>query len=156
VLNLRFVIFSAAVAPALHAQSLARRIVGGFLLTDTAFAVLGEKLATARDPVWRWSYYIVPSIYGWVLWQTGVLIGVFGAGFFPRGWSLEFMGTIALMIMVVPMVRSRPMLVAALVGGLGAVLLRGLPLRLGLFAAILLGIAAGFAAEHWHGKKADI
>ncbi len=155
VLNLRFVIFSAAVAPALHTQSLTRRIVGGFLLTDTAFAVLGEKLATAHDPVWRWGYYIVPSIYGWVLWQSGVLIGVFGAGFIPRDWSLEFMGTIALMIMVVPMVRSRPMLVAALVGGLGAVLLRGLPLRLGLFAAILLGIAAGFAAEHWHGKKAD-
>jgi len=155
VLNLRFVIFSAAVAPALHAQSLARRIIGGFLLTDTAFAILGQKLAEAHDPVWRWGYYIVPSLYGWVLWQSGVLVGVFGAGFFPRDWSLEFMGTIALLIMVVPMVRSRPMLVAALVGGCGALLLRGMPLRLGLFAAILLGIAAGFAAEHWHSKRAN-
>lgn len=155
VLNLRFVIFSAAVAPALHAQSLARRIVGGFLLTDTAFAVLGQRLAEARDPVWRWGYYIAPSLYGWVLWQSGVLVGVFGAGFFPRGWSLEFMGTIALLIMVVPMVRSRPMLVAALVGGLGAVFLRDLPLRLGLFAAIVLGIVAGFVAEHWNKTGED-
>lgn len=155
VLNLRFVIFSAAVAPALHAQSLARRIVGGFLLTDTAFSVLGPRLAEARDPVWRWGYYIGPSLFGWLIWQSGVLVGVFGAGFFPRDWSLDFMGTIALMIMVVPMVRARPMLVAALAGGLGAVLLRGLPLRLGLFAAILLGIAAGFVAEHWNTRKAE-
>ena len=30
-----------------------------------------------------------------------------------------------------------------------AVLLRGLPLRLGVVAGIAVGIAAGFAAEHW-------
>lgn len=153
VLNLRFVIFSAAIAPALHEQSLARRLVGGFLLTDAAFAVLGPGLAGARDPVWRWGYYLVPSLYGWLLWQGFVLVGVLGAGFFPRDWSLEFMGTIALTVMIVPMVRSQPMLVAALTGGLGAVFLRDLPLRLGLFAAILLGIAAGFAAEHWRRKE---
>lgn len=153
VLNLRFVIFSAAIAPALHEQSLARRLVGGFLLTDAAFAVLGPGLAGARDPAWRWGYYIAPAIYGWLLWQGFVVVGVLGAGVFPRDWSLEFMGTIALMVMVVPMVRSQPMLVAALTGGLGAVFLRDLPLRLGLFAAILLGIAAGFAAEHWRRKE---
>lgn len=154
VLNLRFVIFSAAIAPSLKEQSLPRRILGGFLLTDNAFAVLGPRLAEMRDPVWRWGYYIAPSLYGWTLWQSGVLVGVFGAGLVPADWSLEFMGTIALMAMVVPMVRSRPMLLAALVGGLGAVLLRGLPLRLGLFVAIVLGIAAGFIAERWNERRA--
>ncbi len=155
VLNLRFIIFSAAIAPGFHDYSLARRVSSSFLLTDASFAALGARLIESRDPHWRWGYYIVPSVYGWVLWQSGVLIGVLGAGFVPTGWSLEFMGTIALMVMVVPMVRSRPMLVAALVGGLGAVFLRDLPLRLGLFAAILLGIAAGFVAEHWQQKGAD-
>jgi hypothetical protein len=28
-----------------------------------------------------------------------------------------------------------------------------MPLRLGLIVAIFAGIAAGFAAEHWHGKR---
>ena len=85
----------------------------------------------------------------WLLWQAGVLIGVFGAEILPRNWSLEFMATIALMVMLVPMARTRPMLLAALAGGLSAVLLRGLPLRLGLFAGIAIGIGTGFAAEHW-------
>jgi len=53
----------------------------------------------------------------------------------------------------VPMAKARPMLVAAIVGGGSAVLLRGMPLRLGVVTAICLGIAAGFAAEHWHEKK---
>ena len=63
------------------------------------------------------------------------------------------MATIALIVLLVPMAKSRPMLVAALVGGGGAVLLRGMPLRLGVVTAICLGIAAGFAAEHWQEKK---
>ena len=35
-----------------------------------------------------------------------------------------------------------------------AVLLRGMPLRLGGMAAIVGGIAAGFAAEHWQARRA--
>ncbi|MEO0002940.1 MAG: hypothetical protein RLZZ22_632, partial [Pseudomonadota bacterium] len=149
VLNLRFLIFSASVAPAFHDRPWAQRLGSSYLLTDSAFTLLSPRLLTARDPAWRWGYYIAPALYGWLLWQTGVLIGVFGADILPRDWSLEFMATIALMVMLVPMARTRPMLLAALASGLGAVLLRALPLRLGLFAAIAIGVAVGFAAEHW-------
>jgi predicted branched-subunit amino acid permease len=62
------------------------------------------------------------------------------------------MATIALIVLLVPMARVRPMLVAALVGGGLAVALRGMPLRLGVIVAIVGGIAAGFAAESWRGK----
>ena len=50
--------------------------------------------------------------------------------------------------LLVPLARVRPMLVAAVVGGLSATLLRNMPLRLGVVSGIVLGIAAGFAAEH--------
>ncbi len=149
VLNLRFLIFSASIAPAFHDRPWAQRLASSYLLTDSAFTLLSPRLLTAVAPQWRWGYYIAPAIYGWLLWHAGVLIGVFGADILPRDWSLEFMATIALMVMLVPMARTRPMLLAALAGGISAVLLRGLPLRLGLFAAIAIGIATGFAAEHW-------
>ena len=70
----------------------------------------------------------------------------------PRGWSLEFMASIALLVLLVPMARVRPMLVAMLTGGTLSVLLRGLPLRLGVMVAIVGGIAAGFATEHLQKK----
>ncbi len=149
VLNLRFIIFSASIAPAFHGHPLARRLAASYLLVDGIFAVGAERMLKADEPEWRWGYFIAPSVYGWLLWQGSVAIGVFGAGVIPRDWSLEFMATIALMVMMMPMVRTRPMLLAALAGGLGAVLLRDLPLRLGLFAGIAIGIGAGFAAEHW-------
>ena len=147
VLNLRFIIFSAALAPVFHDHRFMRRLASSYLLVDGMFAVGADKLQRADDPHWRWGYYIVPSVYCWLLWQLCGAVGVFGAGAIPRDWSLEFMTTIALTVMMIPMLRERPMWVAALVGGLGAVLLRELPLRLGLIAGIALGIGAGFIAE---------
>jgi len=148
VLNLRFVIFSAALAPAFEGQSWRRRLASSYLLVDGVFAVCSERILRSHDPHWRWGCFIAPSLWAWVLWQFFVLAGVLGAGSIPRDWSLEFMATIALMVMLVPMTQLRPMLVAALAGGLAAVALRGLPLKLGLIVGIVVGIAAGFAAEH--------
>ena len=65
------------------------------------------------------------------------------------------MATIALIVLLVPMAKVRPMLVAALAGGASATLLRNMPLRLGVVTGICIGIAAGFAAEHWQEKKDD-
>lgn len=154
VLNLRFIIFSAALAPAFRGNALARRLGASYLLIDGVFAVGSEKMLASEDPQWRWGYFIAPSVYAWLLWQLFVLAGVLGAGVIPSDWSLEFMATIALMLIMLPMMLARPMLVAALAGGLGAVLLRDLPLRLGLFAGIAIGIAAGFFAEQWQQKEA--
>lgn len=154
VLNLRFIIFSAALAPAFQGNALARRLGASYLLVDGVFAVGSEKMLASEDPQWRWGYFIAPSVYAWLLWQLFVLAGVLGAGVIPSDWSLEFMATIALMLIMLPMMLARPMLVAALAGGLGAVLLRDLPLRLGLFAGIAIGIAAGFFAEQWQQKEA--
>ncbi len=154
VLNLRFIIFSAALAPAFQGNALARRMGASYLLIDGVFAVGSEKMLASEDPQWRWGYFIAPSVYAWLLWQLFVLAGVLGAGVIPSDWSLEFMATIALMLIMLPMMLARPMLVAALAGGLGAVLLRDLPLRLGLFAGIAIGIAAGFFAEQWQQKEA--
>lgn len=153
VLNLRFVIFSAALAPAFAGERWPRRVLSSYLLVDGVFAVLSDRLLKATDASWRWGCFIVPSVWCWVLWQVFSLVGVLGAGVVPRDWSLEFMATIALMVMLIPMTATRPMLVAAIAGGLGAVLMRGMPLKLGVIAAIVFGILAGFAAEHWSSRR---
>ena len=152
-LNLRFIIFSASIAPIFAGRRWAERLVSSYLLVDGVFAICPDKAIASDDPQWRWGYYIAPSAFNWLMWQFFVACGVFGAEFVPSDWSLEFMVTIALMVMVLPMLRSRPMLIAALAGGLGAVVLRGLPLRLGVVAGIVIGIAAGFAAEYWQQRE---
>ncbi|MBP5997899.1 MAG: AzlC family ABC transporter permease [Azonexus sp.] len=151
-LNLRFVIFSAAIAPGFRGVAAPKRWLAGHLLTDGVFATCLDKMLHTDDPHWRLGYYLAPAVWSWALWQTFALVGIYAAGFIPKQWSLEFMATIALIVLLVPMARVRPMLVAALVGGASATLLRNMPLRLGVVAAIVAGIAAGFAAEHWEHK----
>jgi predicted branched-subunit amino acid permease len=153
VLNLRFVIFSAALAPAFHGKPWSQRVLSSYLLVDGLFVLCADRLMRADDPHWRWGFYFAPGAWCWCIWQTGALVGMLGADFFPTDWSLEFMTTIALMVMLVPIVKERPMLVAGVAGGLGAVLMRGLPLKLGVIAGIAIGIVAGFAAEHFSGKQ---
>ncbi|TVO51951.1 AzlC family ABC transporter permease [Denitromonas halophila] len=145
-LNLRFLIFSAAIAKGFHDVPLKLRIPSGYLLIDGVFAVCTERMLSVRDRHWRFGYFLGPSLWGWGLWQCFVLTGVLGAGALPQDWSLEFMATIALMVILVPLSKNRAMLVAALVGGASSVLLRGMPLKLGVIVAIVIGIIAGFVA----------
>jgi predicted branched-subunit amino acid permease len=152
-LNLRFLIFSAAISPAFRDVGTPMRWFSGHLLTDGAFANCLEKMLKVDDTRWRLGYFLAPALWSWLLWQVFALIGVFAAGSIPKNWSLEFMASIALLVLLVPMARQRPMLVAAAVGGFTAVVLRGMPLRLGLIVGIVAGICAGFAAEHWGGKE---
>lgn len=149
VLNLRFVIFSAAIARAFDGARMPTRWLAGHLLTDGVFATCLNRMLESNDPKWRLGYYLAPSVWAWILWQSFALIGIFAAGSIPRGWSLEFMATIALLVLLLPMAKARPMLIAAAGGGISAVLLRDMPLKLGVIAAIAIGIAAGFLAEHF-------
>lgn len=148
-LNLRFVIFSAALAPAFRGVGPAARWLSGHLLTDGVFAACADGLQKADDPRWRLGYYLAPSLWSWLLWQAFTLLGIHAATVVPKDWSLEFMASIALIVLLVPMSRVRPMLVAALVGGGAATLLRGMPLRLGTVVAI----AAGFLAENLEHRR---
>jgi predicted branched-subunit amino acid permease len=152
-LNLRFVIFSAAIAPGFRGVGAPGRWLAGHVLTDGVFATCLDKLLREDDPLWRLGYYLAPALWAWLLWQVFALTGIYAAGLIPKTWSLEFMATIALITLLVPMAKVRPMLIAALVGGASATLLRNLPLRLGVVAGICVGIAAGFAAEHWEEKR---
>ena len=96
---------------------------------------------------WRLGHYLAPALWSWALWQVFALVGILSVGVLPRSWSLEFLATIALLVLLLFMGRTRPMVVAALAGGSVAVGLHALPFRLGLFVGILAGITAGFAAE---------
>ena len=152
-LNLRFVIFSAAIAQGFRGIGTGARWLCGHLLTDGVFATCVAKMMETEDRQWRLGYYLAPSVWTWLLWQCFALTGVLAAGSIPKNWSLEFMATIALMVLLLPMAKMRPMLIAALAGGAAAVVLHDLPLKLGLFTAIFIGIGAGLAADHWHERS---
>ena len=66
----------------------------------------------------------------------------------PSDWPLDFALPLTFIAIVVPLIRDRSMLLAAAVAGVMALLAAGLPFKLGLLAAALTGMMAGWwAAE---------
>ena len=67
----------------------------------------------------------------------------------PDSWALDFTLALTFIALVVPALKDRAGMAAALVGGTVAVLAADLPFKLGLMLAALIGILAGLGVERY-------
>ena len=149
VINLRFAMYSASLAP--HFQHLPKRWRWplAYLLTDQAYAMsINHYLNTSTVPLAHkhWFYLGIASTM-WLVWQPATAAGILLGAAVPSSWSLDFAIPLTFMALLIPGLRDRPTLVAALVGGGVAVFATALPFNLGLVLAAVSGIAAGLVAE---------
>jgi predicted branched-subunit amino acid permease len=151
VVNLRFVIFSAALYPHFRRFALRRRLLLGYVTGDVGFALTVQRwVDVPHSPHGRTAqvwFFLGIAVSNWVIWQSMSIAGILLAGRIPTSWGLEFGAIVALTAIVVPMVNTRPALVGAIVAGAVAVLGAPLPLKLGLVAAVLAGVIAALLAE---------
>ena len=145
--NLRFVIYSAAVAPSLRALPLRRRLALGYLLGDISFVVYMRHEARWHEPSVRAWYFLGVGLAMFAVWHVGSLVGLLAAAAIPRAWGLDFAGVLALLALWVPALASRPTLAGSLVAAVLSVALDRLPYRTGLVVAILAGVTAAVAAD---------
>lgn len=148
VINARFAMYSAALAPHLRGLSPRRIALGSYLLTDQSFAV-----SISRFPREEWSltarfsYYLGASLSLWTTWQITTVVGVVVGGGVPPEWSLDFAIPLVFLALAIPAARDRGTRVAAVVAGGTAAGAATMPLNLGLLTAAACGIAAGLLAE---------
>jgi len=142
VAGLRFLMYSAAMAP--HLRPLPPRWQQGlaFLLTDQAFAATIRRFDAASDPRNGALYFLGAGGSLWVCWQVSCMAGFFAGFLVPASWSLEFAVPLCFIALIAPLMRNAPSALAAIVAGVAVVVLSGLPMRLNLIVAGLLGIVA--------------
>ena len=85
----------------------------------------------------------------YVPWQLSVLAGVVAGAAVPESWSLDFAVVLTFIALLVPAVRTRADLGAAIVAAAVSLIAAGLPYRLALVVASIAGIAVGMAIEAW-------
>jgi len=146
IVNLRFVIYSAAMKSEFKMLSFPRRVGLAYLLGDFPF-VLYERLAPQHEARLRPVYFLGIGLCNLVVWQAASVAGLIAAGRIPPEWGLDFAGIVALVALVVPMLANRPGIAACVVAGGAAVALDRLPAHAGLVLATLAGIAAAVMAE---------
>lgn len=155
VVNLRFVIFSALLAPHFANLPLRKRFLLGYVAGDMTVALFLQKYPSEAPQVGKLSYLKGLLYPNWAAWQVGSIAGIFLGSAVPPEWGLGFAGTLAIICITVPLVASRPALCGVLVAGVVAVLAAGLPYKLGLLAAVLLGMAAAMLVEELTEKKKE-
>lgn len=149
IVNLRFVIFAAALHPYFEKMAWPKRLAMGYLTVDIAFVIFMPRFKDA--PIkgtfeQRWFFWGA-VLSSWLVWQFSSLVGIALGSFVPTSWSLDYAAVLALIAMMMPLVNNKPILFSIFAAGVVAWLTQPWPLRLGLIAAVLAGSAAGMWAD---------
>lgn len=144
IINLRFLLYSAAVASILKHSNFWVKLFCAHTLTDQSYAVMSaneRKLNTAQDHV---SFYIGTAVCMLIAWHGSVVAGFIFGNFAPASWALDFAVPLSFAALTIPTLKDRNYVVVAGFSSVISILLYTLPYRLGMIVTALLAI--GLAA----------
>jgi len=147
IINLRFVIYSAAAAPYFRDLPMRWRLLLGYFVTDTGFALFIRRVADQPDLPQRHWFFLGAGNMVAVVWIVSAVIGTLAGAQVPKSWQLEFAATLGILALLVPFVRGRAEFAAAATAACVALLASPLPMKLGLVCGAVAGIAAGAWSE---------
>ena len=155
IINLRHALYSASVAPYLKRLNSGWKMLLAYLLTDEAYAVAITHYAQAGNASRKHWYFFGAGLILWTSWQASTAVGILLGAQVPASWSLDFTLPLTFIALVVPSLKGRAGVAAAVTAGVVAVLAAELPFRLGLVVAALIGIGIGVGIEPWDRKRAN-
>lgn len=147
VINARFVMYSGALAPAFSDFPRPWRYLLAYFVTDQASVTALLYYEGDRDPPRRLRYFLGAGALMAGCWVMGTWLGIVFGVSIPEGWQLGFAVPLMFLALLVPSIRDRPTLVAAVVGGAGAMTFRSAPFNLGIILGAASGITAGLVVR---------
>jgi predicted branched-subunit amino acid permease len=153
VVNLRFVIFSALLGPHFAHLPWKQRFLLGYVSGDLTVAMFLQRYPTAERVAGKLAYLKGLMYPNWFAWQIGSLAGIFLGSAIPAEWGLGFAGTLAILCITVPLIINHAALCGVVVAGAISVLAYGLPYKLGLLLAVLVGMITSMIIEETFAKR---
>jgi predicted branched-subunit amino acid permease len=153
VVNLRFVIFSALMSPHFAHLPWRKRFLLGYVSGDMTVAIFLQRFPSEAPALGKVSYLKGLVYPNWSAWQIGSIAGIFLGSTIPAEWSLGFAGSLAILCLVIPMVMNRAALCGVLVAAVTSVLAFNFPYKLGLLAAVVLGMGTAMLVEEMLEKR---
>ena len=148
VINLRMFMYSASLAPHFKGVHPLKKALLAYVLSDLAFALsIGRFNESDKEDINKPAFYFGAALIVWVCFNLTTVLGVYLGAFIPLEWDLGFAIPLTFTAVLVPAIKDRPVLLAAVVAGGVGLLGNGLPYNLGLMVGCICGILAGFFAE---------
>ena len=147
IVNLRFMIYSATVAPYFKDLPLRWKFLIGYFVTDTGFAMFMRKVADRPAMAQRHWYFLGGGMMIGLVWSLSALVGIMAGARVPAAWQLEFAATVGILAILAAVIRNKAELSAAIIGDSVALAAMHLPMKLGLVLGALAGIAGGVLTQ---------
>ena len=154
VVNFRHLLYTATLLPYLKRLPSRWQLPLAFGLTDETFVVAVQRWNRSDDSPDKHWYQLGSMVFMYANWNLCTVVGLIAGRMLQDigGWGLDFAMVAAFIGMVIPYLKDRPNVCAALAAGASALLFNGLPHKLGLIVASVAGITAGVVAERLQGK----
>ena len=152
VVSLRLLMYSAAMAPHLAHLSMRWRLLISYLMTDQSFAMTVRRYGEPGARGHKHWFFMGASTTLFVTWQAAVVAGVLAGAAVPTTWSLDFVVVLTFIALLVPVIRTRADLAAAIIAAVVALAAAGLPHRLSLIVGSIAGIAVGLVLDRNRGR----
>ncbi len=147
VVNLRHLMYSAALVPRFRNQPRWFRVLGPYLLIDQIF-VLAERRADHDPARWR-AYYLGAGVTMWLVWLAAVAAGLVLGPVLPASLDLSFVAPALFLTLLAPALMQRPALVGAIAAVVVTAALSSVPNRGGMLVGAFAGSAAATVADRW-------
>ncbi|MEF1289997.1 AzlC family ABC transporter permease [Vibrio sp. M260118] len=145
----RHLLYSVSMRDKISPLPLKWRLTLGFLLTDELFAICGQQSEKQFN---RW-YALGAGLSFYLCWNLATLAGIVAGSYIPalNELGLEFAVAATFIAIVIPNVKSSPVLLAVLVSMVTSVICYAQGIESGLMVASIAGMLAGYIAESLKG-----
>jgi 4-azaleucine resistance transporter AzlC len=147
IVNFRHILYSANLVSNVKHLPHHWRAIMAFGLTDETFAIVNNRYHQQTNLDLAHWYYLGSFLAMYSNWIFCTYIGLTLGNIFPQmqNWGLDFAMSVTFLGMVIPYLKSRPIIVAVLVSAVLAVVSYDFPHKLGLLLASFSGIAIGLS-----------
>lgn len=142
-INLRFLLYSAAMSPALARAPFWQKFICAHTLTDQSYAAMMAQKDILDTPQKEIQFYLGSAVCMMMVWHASFIAGFVFGNFAPSSLALDFAVPISFLALVVPTLKNRNYIYVAAFSAVTSIVLYGMPYRLGLIVTALLGIGLG-------------
>ena len=99
-LNARFAVYGAALAPMFGDQPRWFRVLAPYFLVDPLVATVSSQDANVEDPSWWRAHYLGAALALWIVWIGSITVGVVGGPLVDPAWGLDFAAPLCLVTLL--------------------------------------------------------
>lgn len=149
IINMRFLLYSAAMSPYLKDSSLLIKFICAFTLTDQSYASMSanqDKFETNREAV---EFYLGSAACMMIAWDGSVILGTIFGNFAPGWLALDFAIPLSFVALLIGTLKTKWHILIALLSSILSLTLYQMPLKTGMMVTALISIAFAWTIINW-------